>query len=88
MEWEGIYEGPVGGPFNIEGVAGGMTDEGGGDESGGAESSPSWFWDEEVGDMSAIVEETIWGATTDPCAMFHWNSCWLRDRMISRKIFV
>jgi hypothetical protein len=77
MEWVGIYEGPVSGSFNVEGVASGVTDEGGSDESCSAESSLAWFWDEEVRDMPAIVEETMRVAATNPCAMFHWYSCWL-----------
>jgi hypothetical protein len=88
MEWEGIYEGPIGGPFNVEGVAGGATDEGGRDEPCSVDGSSARFWDEEVGDMFAIVEETMRAAAANPCAMFHWNSCWLRVRMIRRKIFI
>jgi hypothetical protein len=87
MEWEGIDEGSVGGPLDVERVASGVTNEGGGDKPVDTKGSPTWLWDEEVGDMSAIVEETIRGATTNPCATFHWNSCWLLDCVISRKIF-
>ena len=88
MQWEGIYEGSVGGPFDVEGVAGGTTDEGGDDEPGSTDSASAWFGDEEVGDVPAIVEETMRGAATNPCATFHWYSCWFRARVIRWKIFV
>jgi hypothetical protein len=87
MEWEGVDEGSVSGPFDVEGVAGRMTDERGDDEPSGTMGASSWFWDEEVRDMSAIVEETMQGAATNPCTMFHWYSCWLWAHVIRWKIF-
>jgi hypothetical protein len=66
IKGEGIDEGPVDGPFDMEGVASRAADEGGNDKARGAEVASRWFCDEEVGNMPAVVEETMQGATTNP----------------------
>ena len=77
MEREGVNKGPVGGPLGEGGVSGGDADEWGDDGAAGPASLHGRFGDEEVGEVTRVVEETIRGAVANPCPRRQWYSCWL-----------